>query len=272
MSVLLEYECRVPVDGYKVITVEEPPAGVRRIESIEMLYERMLYESAPSKAKREKYRDQGVSSVRMLHPRSRRVKFFDLFEKSPTAYLEFAQKPPTEDGIKDLADRYGPLLPDPLVAPPPPPDGFEKIPPSIQFYGRRIDEWEVFIGKMHRTVKLWDMSIKEGDFGRIIRAVEGYVLPAPGSPISLFLKADRVRWIRGQGPLSASARLCIRPATLRNAIWTQLLLAIDGNVNLATCVQCRKWFTIESGRGRSDKEYCSNACRMRAYRKRKGSG
>src|SRR5262249_51565486 len=27
-----------------------------------------------------------------------------------------------------------------------------------------------------------------------------------------------------------------------------------------------------SFRGRSDKEYCSNACRMRAYRKRKGSG
>jgi hypothetical protein len=41
---------------------------------------------------------------------------------------------------------------------------------------------------------------------------------------------------------------------------------------LRTCVQCRKWFTLEAGRGRSDKEYCSNACRMRAYRKRKGSG
>jgi hypothetical protein len=34
---------------------------------------------------------------------------------------------------------------------------------------------------------------------------------------------------------------------------------------------CRKWFTIEEGQGRSDKQYCSNACRMRAYRKRKAS-
>jgi hypothetical protein len=41
-------------------------------------------------------------------------------------------------------------------------------------------------------------------------------------------------------------------------------------LNLRACVQCRKWFTLEAGRGRSDKEYCSNACRMRAYRKRKG--
>jgi hypothetical protein len=255
MSVLLEYECRVPVDGYKVITVEEPPEGVRRIESIEMLYERKLYESAPSKAKREK--------LRMLHPRSRRVKFFDLFENSPTAFLDFAQTPPTEDGIKDLADRYGPLFPDRPDPPPRPPDGFEEIVRSLQFYGRRIDEWEVFIGKMRRTVKLWEMSMKTGDFRRIIRAVEGNILPAPGSPIKLFLKED---------PASASARLCIRPETLRDALWTQLLLAIDGNVNLAACVQCRKWFTLETGRGRSDKEYCSNACRMRAYRKRKGGG
>jgi hypothetical protein len=50
-----------------------------------------------------------------------------------------------------------------------------------------------------------------------------------------------------------------------------LILAIDGNLNLRSCVQCRKWFTLEAGKGRSDKEYCTNACRMRAYRKRKGT-
>jgi hypothetical protein len=85
----------------------------------------------------------------------------------------------------------------------------------------------------------------------------------PGVPVELLLKED---------PLSGSARLCIRPRSLINALWAQFLLAIDGNVNLGACVQCRKWFTLEPGRGRSDKEYCSNACRMRAYRKRKVSG
>src|SRR5262249_40548289 len=69
-----------------------------------------------------------------------------------------------------------------------------------------------------------------------------------------------------------SPKLCIRPVTLQEALWTQLVLAIDKNVNLGACVQCRKWFTLEAGRGRPDKKYCSNACRMRAYRKRKGSG
>jgi hypothetical protein len=70
-------------------------------------------------------------------------------------------------------------------------------------------------------------------------------------------------------PLSSGARLCIRPPDLRSALWAQLALAIDGHINLRSCVECRSWFTLEAGRGRSDKEYCSNACRMRAYRKRK---
>jgi hypothetical protein len=85
----------------------------------------------------------------------------------------------------------------------------------------------------------------------------------PGVAVNLRLK---------ENPLSASASLCIRPYSLLHALWAQLFLAIDGNLNLRTCVQCRKWFTLEAGRGRSDKEYCSSACRMRAYRKRKLSG
>jgi hypothetical protein len=84
-----------------------------------------------------------------------------------------------------------------------------------------------------------------------------------GASVELLLKKD---------PLSASPKLCIRPVTFQEALWAQFVLAIDGNVNLRACVQCRKWFTLEAGRGRPDKKYCSNACRMRAYRKRKGSG
>jgi hypothetical protein len=123
------------------------------------------------------------------------------------------------------------------------------------------------ICKMRQTVELWHKSLNTGDFSRIIRVVErlrlilwGEVL---GAPVGLLLKKD---------PLSGSPRLCIRPYNLFHALFAQLVLAIDGNLNLRACLQCRKWFTLEAGRGRSDKEYCSNACRMRAYRKRKGNG
>jgi len=68
---------------------------------------------------------------------------------------------------------------------------------------------------------------------------------------------------------SKSLRICIRPSHLCDALWIQLAQAIDGSDTIRTCIECKKWFTIKSGQGRSDKEYCSDACKMRAYRKRK---
>jgi hypothetical protein len=215
----LEYECRVPVGGYDVITSEHP--------------------SFPGK------------KIRMLQPRSKQTRHFDLFESNSSAFLEFAQTPLTEDGVKDFADRYG-LLSNALNA-------YNKWE-----LGWDISLWFANIRWMRRTVKLWQKSTETGDFSRIIREMRrsSYIDWKPsGPPVALFLKIER---------LSASPKLCIRPVTFQEALWAQLVLAIDGNVNLRACVQCRKWFTLEAGKGRSDKEYCSNACRMRAYRKRKG--
>jgi hypothetical protein len=125
----------------------------------------------------------------------------------------------------------------------------------------------MYIQDMKKIIELWTMSMETGDFGKIIRTVQKKLIDpaafAPGVPVQLLLKED---------PLSGSARLCIRPDSLLHALYSQVLLAIDGNVNLGACVQCRKWFTLDAGQGRSDKQYCSNACRMRAYRKRKTSG
>jgi hypothetical protein len=227
MSALLEYECRVPVDGYDVVTIET------------------LWPDAEKPYK-----------VRMLQPRSNRTRRFDLFDFNSSAFLEFAQTldpwdtrgevtPLMEDRIKHFADRYGPLD-----------RGSEEFQE-----GWWIRNWAVNMTRMHQAVKLWRKSKVTGDFSGLIPKVEEFRRRV-GVPVNLLLKKD---------PLSASARLCIRPHTLLHALWAQLVLAIDGNLNLRACVQCRKWFTIEAGRGRSDKEYCSNACRMRAYRKRKGS-
>ena len=215
MSALLEYECRVPVGGYDVITI-----------------------------KGEK--------TRMLHPRSKRTRRFDLFESGSSTFLEFAQTPLTEDGVKDFANRYGQLT--------------HFLGPQDQDWGRNILIWFENIQRMRRDVELWRKSTVTGNFSRIIRELRQSLiggLGLSGVQVGLLLKKDR---------LSASPKLCIRPGTLHEALWAQLVLAIDGNLNLRACVQCRKWFTLEAGRGRSDKEYCSNACRMRAYRKRKGSG
>jgi hypothetical protein len=246
MSPLLEFDCQVPVGGYEVITVEKPYTEDDDTLTLGGVV-------------------VGVEKWRILQPRSERTRRFDLFKANSSAFLEFAQTPATEDGIKAFADRYGPLFPDR-------PEGFHS-------YGRHIDRWFRPIRSMHQLVELWKVSRRTGDFSKITRAVRAVQIGVletdfelgmefleffkPAAQIELFLKED---------PLSGSPRLCIRPRNLAQALWAQLLMAIDGNVNSGACVQCRKWFTLEAGRGRSDKEYCSNACRMRAYRKRKVSG
>ena len=63
--------------------------------------------------------------------------------------------------------------------------------------------------------------------------------------------------------------LRLAPNSLLGAIWLQFAMAADENRSYERCSSCDGWFEISPGHGRPDKTYCSNACRMRAYRKRK---
>ena len=252
MSTLLEYECRPSVGGYDVATFDQARAtkgpwragwGTVALESDATDDERYMANRWGDFLLIRGQKDPpGV--IEMLRPRSERTKRFDLFEFGPSTFLEFAQTPRTADGVKVFADRYGPLATQ-----------------QWDFYGHYILFWYHAIREMRKAIDLWDKATTTGEFSKIIRVLERRS-EEPRSGADVLLKKD---------PLSASARLCIRPSYLLGAMWIQLALAIDGNLNLRACVECRRWFTLAAGRGRSDKEYCSNACRMRAYRKRKGS-
>lgn len=60
------------------------------------------------------------------------------------------------------------------------------------------------------------------------------------------------------------------PISLLGAIWLQLLLAIEHNVDLRRCLVCGDWFEIGAGRVRREKKYCSGKCKQHAYRNRIG--
>lgn len=64
-------------------------------------------------------------------------------------------------------------------------------------------------------------------------------------------------------------RLLSVPKDLKSALWLQFAEAINGNKRYNQCVQCHNWFEVAPGVGRSDKRYCSDACRSAAYRERK---
>jgi hypothetical protein len=64
----------------------------------------------------------------------------------------------------------------------------------------------------------------------------------------------------------------LSPRSLLGAMWLQLAMAANDSRNYMRCSSCESWFELAPGLGRPDKTYCSTACRMRAYRRRKAGG
>jgi len=62
--------------------------------------------------------------------------------------------------------------------------------------------------------------------------------------------------------------LYIVPDGLIGALWLQFARAVERDAKFRQCPECGTWFEIAPGRGRTDKQFCSTACRTRAYRKR----
>jgi hypothetical protein len=113
---------------------------------------------------------------------------------------------------------------------------------------------------LQNASKAWKKVDQTGDFKQLIRAFS-----QRGKKLFGRNRIDASITLR-EDPQTGAPRFCIRPETLLDALWTQLAQAIDGSQSLRNCVVCKRLFTITSDH---NKEYCSNACRMRAYRKRK---
>jgi hypothetical protein len=56
------------------------------------------------------------------------------------------------------------------------------------------------------------------------------------------------------------------PRDLIDCLWVQFALAVASDARFRRCQQCKRWFPED---GRSDRVFCSDACRAKAYRLRK---
>src|SRR5262249_7976205 len=65
------------------------------------------------------------------------------------------------------------------------------------------------------------------------------------------------------------ARSEIMASSLANAIEVQWGMSVAANVMHRQWTECSTWFAVHPGAGRPEKQFCSDACRMRAYRQRK---
>ncbi len=186
--------------------------------------------------------------LKLLVPNGSKFECFDLWKKSPVLFREVASAQTTVEEVTALADQYGPLLGS-----------------VTRGYADYIDHWYALIRAMRRAVAVWEKARSNGDdreIKRLLRNRAGFKFGTPskdpGTPANVDL-----------GDENEETRIRIRPSCLADALWLELALAVGGKQNLGACAECGTWFAIAAGAARSDKLYCSDACKMRAYRKRK---
>ena len=66
----------------------------------------------------------------------------------------------------------------------------------------------------------------------------------------------------------ATFHMSFSPSILLTALWLQFALSVEQNEDFKKCRECKRWFALAPGTARADKEFCSSACRSKAYRKR----
>lgn len=77
--------------------------------------------------------------------------------------------------------------------------------------------------------------------------------------------SPQLLWDRDRSQLG----LYFVPHSLLGALWVQFARAIERNNDFRKCTECGRSYELSPQTARSDKVYCSDACRNKAYRKRR---
>ena len=223
----------------------------------------------------------------------------------PTLFLQFSDTPLTADGILGFANQWG-FLKDRVGS-----NEFANVESTdssrVLVQVEPIFNWVNAIHRMKQTTGLWEMlrnHDREGLSKRVrwsgnsvVRCGQ-YVVAAPDTaperlenmepgdilnPVRYYIQDGISRFGLGGALPNLSTRLIwdiqscgwrveLTPADLLGALSFQLANAICSDTVFRRCYVCGEWIQIAPGSGRPEKIYCSDACRMRAYRKRKAQG
>lgn len=213
----------------------------------------------------------------------------------------------SEADIVAFANRFGPLGADLSVAiVDDVPEGEPWMKGVALYWAEPIEQWLAEAQEMARAISLWELiraENKSAFLAKLTRSsarlriktqrsdtnhiAKDWVLVKKAENPAMFQavsEADEKAWpqlllkqwvdrgARGRTDFGVSGndlKATFTPNGLIGALWLQMSLAIDGHVDFLQCRECSDWFGISAEEARPEKRYCSNACRMRAYRKRK---
>jgi hypothetical protein len=173
------------------------------------------------------------------------------FVREPALHRRVAYCAPEHDAILEVAGRGGLLTARPLRL-------FSGAPRSLA--PEPVAVWKRLIRELRAACDLLDRIASGHPEGRKLLVKK----------ITLNLAGEEFRVM----PLDESAgslALVHQPSTLRAAIWRRMAAEFAGSITCLRCAgpSCGRW--ILSSTSRSDKRFCSGACRNRALRLRKAA-
>ena len=256
MTGLLEFEWERLVDGYRLERLDaDLLTFVHDYPDIDYWFILKVDSSAPQWVRDLIYRDEVDANIikhyletspygdRYLVANGRETERYRPLDMYPALFMELADSEATPEGAARFISQYGL----PLSA--------ENT--SIHTPG---ELWIMLtnIKAIKSAVRSWERYRKTGKAKALIKRVTDELL----RNANLYVELREM-------PEHDTLSMVLVPGDLTAAIWLQFAQAITANYGFGQCDECLTWFVVAPGKGRPEKQYCSNACSMRAYRKRK---
>jgi hypothetical protein len=185
----------------------------------------------------EPHPDEDWEIGRFIEPRNEKTRDADVFAMGPDLFVEFANINGSEGRLLTFVNKYGCLD--------------DRFPPFVSNY-----------------------LAAAARFRKVLRQFEADIKTGSARWLSSF-KELRPKDIGGVSDLNVEPhfdaeglQIFLMPPDLETAIWLQFLLKAADNVRLTHCHSCRDFVAVAGSLGRSDKKFCSTACKQRDYRRR----
>ena len=198
----------------------------------------------------------GVGTFWGLYPIQKwPVRHYEPLKEYTGLFWTFAKVEPTKEGVLAFANQFGVLGAGPMVE-------MLKDTRRIEagLSGDRLEDWEREIPHVRKAIALWERTQRGEVTDQEVQVLQHGLNQKLLHTVSVHLVPD----VRHGG-----LTLRMRPFTLRGALWLQLAEAVSGNKEFRSCPTCGKWFELNPDTARTNRQFCSDACRTRAYRGRK---
>ncbi len=207
-----------------------------------------------------------VRGEKFIVPHSTRIISHTVIEDAPGAFMEFADCAESPDNTARFVSLYGyPTKVEELLI------------DQDYIRGTQIVAFTSFqetADYMCEAIDMWERAKKTGDYRKLeIMFEHASFLDAEDFDYNdIEINEPLARLDVGLRLPSAGntpPTLSMLPPDLETALWLQFAVAVTHAPRIRRCEECPTWFEVTPGKGRPEKRFCSNACSMRAYRKRK---